>query len=95
MPPSDDDIKELWCTVDEMRTILAKNGMALSRIETLLSERCATRGRTLDEVIKSQEKHEDRLKRLEERFWWMGGASAAVGALFGWFLKTFGGGGHG
>ena len=85
MPPSDDDIKELWFTVDEMRTILAKNGMSLSRIETLLSERCTIRGKT-------QEDLEARVKVLEARLWWMGGAAAGAAAVLNWVLTHLSGG---
>jgi hypothetical protein len=88
MPPSDDDIKELWGTVDEMRAILAKNGMALSRIETLLSERCTIRGKSQDEL------HE-RVKALESKLWWMGGAATGAAAALNWFLSHFSGGTHG
>lgn len=88
MPPSDDDIKELWSKVDEMGTILAKNGMSLSRIETLLSERCTIRG-------KNQEDLEIRVKTLESRLWWMGGAAAGAAAVANWVLTHISGGTHG
>lgn len=85
MPPSDDDIKDIWSTIDDMRTILAKNGMSLSRIETLLSERCAVRGKT-------QEDMESRVKILEQRLWWMGGAAAGAAAVLNWMLTHLSGG---
>ena len=88
MPPSDADIKDLWSTIDDMRTILAKNGMSLSRIETLLSERCTIRGKT-------QEDLEARVKVLEARLWWMGGAAAGAAAVLNWVLTHLSGGAHG
>lgn len=88
MTPSDDDIKDLWATVDEMRTILAKNGMSLSRIETLLSERCTIRGKT-------QEDLETRVKALEAKLWWMGGAAAGAAAVVNWILTNLPRGTHG
>ena len=88
MPPSDDDIKELWSTVDDMKTILAKNGMSLSRIEKLLSERCTIRG-------KPQEELETRVKAMEAKLWWMGGAAAGAAAVVNWVLTHMSGGTHG
>ena len=84
MPPSDDDIKELWSSVDGVRTDMTAVKATLSRIETLLSERCTSRGDI-------QQKQEARLTDVEKKMWWFSGAAAVAGYAISWVAKMMGG----
>lgn len=86
MPPSDEDIKDLWKGIDELKEMRSKDAQTLARIEAMLSERCVTRGKNLDGM-------DLRIKEIEKKLWWMGGAAAAVATIIGWILKL--GGNHG
>lgn len=86
MPPSDEDIKDLWKGIDELKEMRSKDAQTLARIEAMLFERCVNRGKNLDDM-------DTRIKEIEKKLWWMGGAAAAVATFIGWILKL--GGNHG
>ena len=86
MPPSDEDIKDLWKGIDELKEMRSKDAQTLARIEAMLSERCVNRGKTIDDM-------DTRIEEIEKKLWWMGGAAAAVATIIGWILKL--GGNHG
>ena len=71
---TDDDIKELWQGIDEVRVKLNSNSEVLVSIKTLLEERCSVRGALLCNL-------EERVKDLERRVWWASGGAAAIAAL--------------
>ena len=100
MPPSDEDIKDLWKGIDELKEMRSKDAQTLARIEAMLSERCVNRGKNLDDMgtrIKDTDARikdtDARIKEIEKKLWWMGGAAAAVATILGWVLKL--GGNHG
>ena len=80
---TDDDIKELWQGIDDMRGKLNENAVTLSSIKTLLEERCAVRGLVLCNL-------EDRVKDLERRVWWASGGAAALAAIVSWVISMWG-----
>lgn len=93
MPPSDEDIKDLWKGIDELKEMRSKDAQTLARIEAMLSERCVSRGKNLDDMDTRIKDTDARIKEIEKKLWWMGGAAAAVATIIGWILKL--GGNHG
>lgn len=85
MASPDEDIRDLRAALDALRGRLAAQSEILVRIESMLSERCVTRGLVQDKLVL-------RVEALECRFWWMGGASAVIGMIAGWILGKLGSG---
>lgn len=84
MAPSDEDIRDLWKAMDEMKGTLSANANTLARIEAMLSERCTIRGKTMNDL-------EKKVDEMTKKLWWMGGAASVVATLAVHFLKLIGG----
>lgn len=84
-PTPDDEFKDLWDAVEKIRQEQNTTNSTLSRIETLLAERCMTRGAVMNSTI-------DRLSEVEKKLWFFSGAAVAVSTLVGWILKQLGSG---
>lgn len=82
-PNPDDEFKDLWDAIEHIRREQSKTNSTLSRIETLLAERCMTRGAVMDSTT-------IRLSEVEKKMWFFSGAAVAVSTLLGWILKQIG-----
>lgn len=77
---SEEDINDLWSTVNGLRKELSTVLIALGRIEAMLGERCEVRGQAMVDL-------KNRVQALEYRVWWASGFAAAIGVLAGWVIK--------
>ena len=91
MGNDENDIRDLWAKINGMGEKLAENATTLARIETLLSERCTSRGTVQDNLAVKVQRLEDKIAPLERKVWWMAGAATAAGALLHWVLRSIGG----
>lgn len=79
----EDDIKDLWKGIADVRERLNESAKTLASIKTLLEERCAVRGLVLCNL-------EERVKDLERRVWWASGGAAALAAIVSWVISMWG-----
>lgn len=68
------EIRDLWSTVDELRSAQHLQNTMLAEIKTLLSERCMLRGREVDTLARE-------MRDMRQRVWTFSGAAAVLAIL--------------
>lgn len=71
---NDQNVRDLWDAIGEVRKETVEIKSLLLELKAGLAERCAARGRVLDQL-------EREVETLKTRIWFISGAAAAVSAL--------------
>lgn len=99
---SEQDVRDLWSAVNGLRTgfgdLRTDIKAGISRIETVVTERCSARLKRIEALEAEHKAHDTRLDRLEHfmtRTLVVGGlgaliGGAAVGGAVTWAFRVFG-----
>lgn len=96
---NDQDARDIWSVVNNLKTEVAQTNAntqaALARIEAMLGERCEARVQKINDLLKKQDEHDNRLDKLEQlraQLLVLAAVGSVIGGgIVGWFFRAFGG----
>lgn len=77
---SDQEIRDIWDALNEIRSALANVATTLAALQACLNERCVERGNRLASM-------ESKISEMQHKIWFFSGAAAVIGALASWVFK--------